>query len=291
MKSFSLRAVLGLSAAMFSLVATAANLNFTSSYKGGTTSCGTKYNIKGMEPISTGKKPVFIFMAGTNETYDNATAMAAVKGMADRGYVAATVEYASALFGRCSALQTKAKCVFDKSSAQSAVAAICSRLTADCSKGIVVGGFSQGALLAIMGKNFDGRVQAAYGMGAHKSYAGLFDTSTCVGDGTRTLPSTRLRIVNGEGDFYGGGTQTSVRDSSQVVTGYKCSGNNCLQPEGNGWRMVLDSEVADGSADHCYTRASGCLGSQNELDAGWATGGNDWQLKANLDWLTKFTAK
>lgn len=268
----------------------AANLAFTATYKGGTTSCGTTYKIKGVEPATAGKKPVFIYMVGTNETYDNAQAIDAIQGMADRGYVAATVEYANAVMGHCAALSTKSKCVFDKSSAQSAVAAICSRASADCSKGIVVGGFSQGSILATLAKNFDTRVQAAYGMGAHEDYV-IFNLSTCVTPGNRALPSSRLRVVNGEKDVYGGGTLDKVRASSEGITGVQCTGSTCLQPDGSGWRIVLDTEVQDGHADHCYMRVGGCLANQNTLDPNWASGYADWTLNANLDWLTKFTLK
>ena len=277
-------------AAMLTMPVFAANSDFTASYKGGTTSCGTTYQIKGVEPVGASKKPVFIYMVGTNEKYDNASAMAAIQGMANRGYVAATVEYASAAMGPCTSLTTKSKCVFDKSSAQSAVSVICSRSSADCSKGIVVGGFSQGSLLAILSKNYDSRVQAVYGMGTHKNYI-IFNPTSCAANGNRVLPQDRLRVINGENDFYGGGTQNSVRSSSQVMTGYQCSGTSCLQPDGSGWRMVLKSEVQDGSADHCYMRAAGCLASENNLDVGWISGADEWELNANLDWLSKFTAK
>ena len=57
----------------------------------------------------------------------------------------------------------------------------------------------------------------------------------------------------------------------------------------SGWLMVLNGQVGDGSADHCYMRRTGdCGGSQNSLDAGWQTGTAAWELGANLDWLDTF---
>lgn len=267
----------------------AATSDFTSSYKGGSSSCGTTYQIKGKEPADTATHPVFIYMVGTSDTYDNAQGMAAVQGMADRGYVAATIEYPNAAMGYCNTLTARSKCIFDQSSAQSAVAALCARGQADCSKGIVVGGFSQGALLGILSRNYDTRVEAVYATGAHKNYI-IYNVNACVGNGNRALPSSRLRVINGENDLYGGGTQSAVRASSVAVSGYQCSGTSCLQADGSGWRLVLKSEVQDGSADHCYLRAKGCLSNQNNLDAGWLTGPAAWTLNANLDWLTQFTA-
>lgn len=272
-----------------SLPVHAATSDFTGSYKGGSTSCNTTYQIKGKEPADTSRHPVFIYMVGTSDTYDNAQAMAAVQGMADRGYVAATIQYANSAMGYCNTLSTRSKCIFDQSSAQSAVAALCSRDQADCSKGIVVGGFSQGALLGILSKNFDSRVEAVYASGAHKNYI-IYNVNACVGNGKRVLPQDRLRVINGENDIYGGGTQSTVRASSVAVSGYSCTGTSCLQPDGSGWRMVLKSEVQDGSADHCYFRAKGCLSNQNSLDSGWQTGNAAWTLNTNLDWLTQFTA-
>ncbi|WP_152606349.1 hypothetical protein [Aquabacterium sp. NJ1] len=272
------------------LPAHAATSDFTASYKGGSSSCGTTYQIKGKEPADQNKHPVFIYMVGTSDTYDNAQAMTAVQGMADRGYVAATIEYPNAAMGFCNTLTARSKCIFDQSSAQSAVAALCSREHADCGKGMVVGGFSQGALLSILAKNFDNRVEAVYATGAHKNYI-IYNVNACVGNGKRVLPSSRLRVVNGENDLYGGGTQAGVRSSSEALTGYQCNGTSCLQGNGSGWRMVLKSEVQDGSADHCYIRANSCLSNQNNLDPGWATGTAEWTLNGNLDWLTQFTAR
>jgi len=117
--------------------------SFTATYKGGSSSCGTTYSIQGKEPSTPGSYPVFIYLVGTSETYNNAQATAAVDYMSSHGYVAATVQYASATFGDCTALTARSKCIFDATSASSAVAALCARADAACSKGIVVAGFSQ----------------------------------------------------------------------------------------------------------------------------------------------------
>ncbi|HLM45862.1 MAG TPA: hypothetical protein VK458_18480, partial [Myxococcaceae bacterium] len=83
--------------------------SFTTTYKGGSGTCGTTYNIQGKEPSSTLKYPVFIYMVGTSETYNNASALAAVDEMAGRGFVAATVQYPNSTFGACSTLTARAK--------------------------------------------------------------------------------------------------------------------------------------------------------------------------------------
>lgn len=284
-----------LAVAMTSGVARSQTANFSSVYSGAGVlggSCSSSYSISGAEPTS-GTHPVFIYMVGTTETYNNASAMAAVNDMASKGYVAATVDYAASQFGSCSVLAAKSSCIFNPNSAQSAVAQLCSRPGADCSKGIVVAGFSQGSILALLAKNFDSRVQASYGMGMSNVYS-TYDLSSCVSNGNRTLPSDRLRAVDGEKDNFAGGSQSAVQKSLQNVTGLTCpSGSySCLTSNNSGWLVVKNSQVSDGSADHCYMRASGdCFGSQNSLDKNWNTGTGTWAKDPNLQWLTNFTTK
>ncbi|HZH18278.1 MAG TPA: hypothetical protein VE057_28260 [Archangium sp.] len=265
--------------------------SFTTTYKGGSGTCGTTYSIQGKEPSSTLKYPVFIYMVGTSETYNNASALAAVDEMAGRGFVAATVQYPNSTFGACSTLTARAKCIFDPASASSAVAALCSRPAADCSKGIVVAGFSQGSILSILSKNYDARVQAAYGLGAGVQYS-TYDLRACVANGKRTLSSARLRAVNGEADGFLGSSELNVRAQLQELTGRSCTTPSCLASDGSGWYIVKHAEVSDGNADHCYMRASGgCSGSQGSLDQKWLNGTYAWSADPNLQWLSGFATQ
>jgi hypothetical protein len=262
--------------------------NFTASYSAGLTT----YSIQGTEPSDGAKHPVFLYTVGTTETWNNAQATAAVAEMAAKGFVAAAVQYDSSLFGTCSQILAKAKYIYNSASTSSAVSKVCARATADCSKGVLAAGFSQGSVIAIHGKNYDSRVRAAYGMGAHNAYS-VYDLSSCMTNGKHTLASSNLRIVNGEVDTFGGGNASSVRTSSQKVTGKTCSGAyECLNTNGSGWIMIKGAQVGDGSADHCYQRAAGdCVGSENSLDNGWRNGTSNWSLKTNLDWLAGFAAQ
>jgi len=271
-----------------------ATTGFTATYTGqgnNATTCNTTFNISGQEPTTTGTFPVFVYTIGTSETFTNASATAAVAAMASRGFVAATVAYNSGTFSGCSTISGKARCIFNGASSTSALSVLCARAKADCSKGVVVGGFSQGAVIATLAKNFDSRVQAAWGMGDGVKYS-TFDLTSCMANGNRTLPSSRLRAVDGEKDQFIGPTQNNVRSQYLTLTGLSCgsTATSCLQSNGSGWLIVLNGQVGDGSADHCYMRRSGdCLGSQNSLDAGWQTGTAPWELGANLAWLQTFT--
>ncbi len=266
---------------------------FTATYTGqgnNATTCNTSFSISGQEPTTAGTFPVFIYTIGTSETFTNASATAAVASMASRGFVAATVAYSSGAFGNCSAISGKARCIFNSGSATSAISTLCARAKADCSKGVVVGGFSQGAVIATLAKNFDSRVQAAWGMGDGVTYS-IFGLTSCMGNGNRTLTSDRLRAVDGEKDQFIGPTASNVRSQFLTLTGLSCgsTATNCLQSNGSGWYIVQNAQVGDGSADHCYMRKTGdCSGSQNSLDTTWQTGTDPWTMNANLDWLNGF---
>lgn len=246
--------------------------------------------ITGVEPSATGTYPVFVYMVGTWEDHENASAMATINSMADRGYVAASVDYSNSTFGECSELSQRSKYIFDAQSSKSAIAKLCSRSKADCSRGVVVGGFSQGSVLAVLGKNFDARVEAAYGMGAGVQYDD-YDLRACVADGNRALPGDRLRAINGEGDAYLGGNADSVRAQTEELTGLVGSSGHysAFRSNGSGWYMVNHAEVSDGEAEHCYMRSGGCGLNENRLDSLWTNGGSEWSLEPNLDWLSTFT--
>jgi hypothetical protein len=269
-----------------------ATTGFTATYtgQGNGSTCNTTFNITGQEPATTGKFPVFVYTIGTGETFTNASATAAVAGMASRGYVAATVAYTSGSFSGCSTIAGKARCMFNAASTTSAISTLCARAKADCTKGVVVGGFSQGAVIATLAKNFDARVQAAWGVGDGVTYS-IFNLSSCMANGNRTLASDHLRVVDGEKDQFIGPTAANVRSQMLTLTGLSCgTAVSCLQSNGSGWLIVQNAQVSDGSADHCYMRSTGdCGGSQNSLDQRWQTGTDPWELNANLDWLTGFT--
>lgn len=261
---------------------------FTATYRGGSSTCGTLYNIQGKEPSSTGTYPVFIYTVGTTESYTHASALAAVEEMASRGFVAATVQYPNASFGACSTLTGRAKCIFDGSTATSALATLCARPRADCSKGVVVAGFSQGSIMAILARDHDARVRAAYGLGAGVQYS-TYDLRACIADGRRALTSDRLRVVNGEGDVFMGSSESSVRGQLQQLTGLTCTSTStaCFRSNDSGWYVVKNAEASDGVADHCYMRQGGCTG--GSLDQKWLNGTYGWSLDPNLAWLARFT--
>jgi hypothetical protein len=269
--------------------------SFTATYTGQgsfATTCNTSFGITGQEPTS-GTHPVFLYMVGTTETYNNNGAEArAVSYMASKGFVAASVQYDSGSFGNCSQISGKAKCIFDSTSASSAISKVCARASAACSKGIVVAGFSQGSVMADLAKNFNSNVRAAWGMGDGVSYS-FFNLSSCVANGNRALPSSNLRAVDGQGDQFLGGNANAVRSELQSLTGDNCGSSafNCLQSNGSGWYIVQNSQTVSGTADHCYWRNGGCSASETSTDANWENGSDVWESAACMNWLAGFASQ
>jgi hypothetical protein len=273
-------------------IAWAQTTTFTLTYTGqglASTSCNTSFSIDGVKPSAPGSYPVFLYFVGTTETFNNASATAAIEGMAARGFVAATVQYDSTEFGSCSEISGKSSCAFNPKTSTSAISQVCAEAGADCAKGVVVGGFSQGAVIGTLAKNFNSEVQAVWGMGDGVTYAGT-NLAACMANGNRTLPSDRLRAVNGVHDEFTGQIESLQQSNMQSLTGFDCATGSpsCLQRNGSGWIIVQDNQTESGLADHCYMRDGGCVANEDSLDSGWKSGTADWELGANLKWLTGF---
>lgn len=257
--------------------------------------CATPFAIKGQEPSAPGSYPVFVYTVGTLESInENGAADAAVAGMANRGFVAAAVQYDTLDFAGCNVISGKTKCIYNPASQNSAIAKLCSRPKADCNKGIVVGGFSQGSVVATLAKNFDSRVRAAWGMGEGVQYA-IFNLRPCMLPGNRALASDRLRAVNGQFDQFVSLFQNDGRNQARELTGFTCGPTDfsCLQGNGSGWYIVRETEINGGQAEHCYMRqfrsnVFQCALSPESLNNQWQNGAAPWSLNSNLDWLKSF---
>ena len=272
-----------------------AQTSFSATYKGGSTSlCGTTYNIVGKEPSTTGRYPVYVHIGGTGEPYSGAWAMAAVDAMVAKGFVAATVEYDNGSFGTCSTIGQRAKCIFNPANTNSAIAKLCARAKADCSKGVVTGGLSQGSIISVLSRNFDSRIRASMGQGTGSTYTVAYNLESCMANGKHTQPGDRLRIINGERDMFVGGTESIARSQAELVTGLKCSGlspTQCFRANGSGWAVVKDYQVNDLFADHCFmglgTYGAQCTGVL-AVDTNYRYGSGAWALPATANWLKSF---
>ncbi len=274
--------------ALLGALSAQAQTSFSTTYRNGST-----YNIQGKEPSAAGKYPVYVHTVGTGESYNSAWAKAAIDAAVARGFVAATVEYANASFGNCTTINGRAKGIFDAANTNSAIAKLCARSKADCSKGIVTGGLSQGSIISVLAKNHDSRVRASMGQGTGSTYTAAYNLESCMANGKHAQPGDRIRIVNGGRDMFVGGTEAIARSQAELVTGLKCTGRqSCFRSNGSGWYIVKDLEVADLNADHCFMGNLGMPGVQCSgilaVDPYYQYGSNAWGVKATMDWLKSF---
>jgi hypothetical protein len=175
-----------------------------------------------------------------------------------------------------------ARCMFSPGSAGNALAKVCARPKADCSRGVVVSGFSQGGVIAALARNHSDLVRAAWLIGVDTP---VVPATLAPPAGTRALPDDRLRITLGRGDVG------SLGPLNQL-TGQSCSTSPCLRPDGSGFYVVEHAQVADGFADHCYWQSANmawpywsCV-SPPTFDPGFRPPSTvPWSLSANLDWL------
>jgi hypothetical protein len=284
-------AVVGTSQALVTTAFTMSNA-YNSTDRSGTCSSSTKRTITGSEPSDAGTYPVFIYLTGTSMPFNGPDAQPFVQEMAARGFVSATVQYDSGSYPTCSLMTKKASCIFNGGSTSSAISVLCARAKADCSKGVVVSGFSQGANLAALAKNYDARVRAGYFIGHGDKASGIIDVSSCADNAKTMLLPSQMRSINGENDEFFGGNANGVRTQLQKVVGVSCSGSwNCLQADGSGWQMVRATELSDRTANHCYYFQNGnrACTSNNGFDPTWRDGSSSWSLGPSLNWLVSRT--
>ena len=139
---------------------------FYTFYNGGD---GT-YQINGYSPTAKGTYPLFIWTTGTYMNAWESDSWTITKYMASHGLVSASLWYANALYPtNCAEFESKAKSIWDGSNKDSAISVLCARDNVDCSKGILVMGFSQGSQLTSMASNYAGQyadyIKAFYEMG------------------------------------------------------------------------------------------------------------------------------
>jgi len=249
--------------------------------------CGHTQPFIGAEPDAGSGHPVLVYVPDSTNLYDGSEAKAFLSAASAAGFVAVSAKFEPWLFN-APGLDANAMCIDGGTRPRSVVAQACARPTADCSKGIVVAGFSQGAAIQLRAANHDSRVRAAYLIGVNEDRAveagARWRNALAKSAGTRALPDQALRIVNGELD-----SPSSKRDELDAVTGTSCAATafSCLRADGSGWYVVRHSQVADKVAGQCYHHADGdnlwCA--YTPMDRNWLSGTDAWALPAALAWL------
>jgi hypothetical protein len=245
--------------------------------------CTKTEPIYGYEPDTPGTYPVVFYLHSVladwfgNEEGKRTAALAA-----GQGFVAVAVTYDSWLALNARRVDGNASCIFSPGVPSNPVGQVCARPEADCSRGLLVMGFSLGGAIAGRAKNFNPQVYGAWLIGAGTTAS---PEAVSADSGTRVLPNDKLRITVGQRDVLG-------LDGLNQVTGQSCSSSPCLRADGSGYYVVQDSEVADGVADHCYWMSVSGPFARNSctrtptFDPGFAPPSTKpWSLITDLDWL------
>lgn len=214
---------------------------------------GKPLSIDGYAPVSGGPFPVYVWLPGTYLSHWSDDVKIYAMDMARRGFVAVSVDYANESYPReCQEFNNKAADVFGPKK-RTAISALCTlRDDADCTgRGIAVSGFSQGANIANLARNYNPQVRAAYLVGNVEPVV-----SDCWDSGDTLIDGTRVRSVMGELDEIAGGSYDKVRASLVSTTGINSCGTGAydciIEPGGHGWYIVQPAETASGGASHCF---------------------------------------
>jgi hypothetical protein len=256
--------------------------------------CTLTQPVYGSEPAAPGQYPVVLYLHGTLADWGgNAEGQRVAELAAGQGFVAAAFTFNSVRATQAS-VDGNAKCMFSPDSSGNAVAQVCARPKADCSKGLLVAGFSAGGAIAARAKNFNVEVEAASVMGVS---AAPTAAPLALPAGTRALPDERFRINVGQRDveerdpLTGQVLGINVSGLNQL-TGQSCSTSPCLRADGSGYYVVGHSEVSDGVADHCYWQRVNRFAPTNSctwtptFDPGFPPPSTTpWSLTTNLEWL------
>ena len=284
---------------------------FTTYYKGLN---NKQYKIKIREPNDNNnnnndnKYPVYVYTTGTTMCESGQYGSYAYKidnrfmeEMAKRGFIAATVEYPCATYPTsCQGIENKVKYIYgdgstttnDDSMMKTALSILCQRTNANCSKGVAVHGYSQGAHIAYMAKKYDKRISASllFGNGAiisgqsaaQSSCLQYYDNSSAINE---RLGLKQMRSIVGENDIKFGSNLNGVIAQQQAFSGYNYNNNycsttdkrNCLQSDGSGY-FIVPNGAHGFFYNHGFILKDIFLENDPSLQ---------WGIKMNFDWLSK----
>lgn len=255
--------------------------------------CTETQVVYGSEPSTPGTYPVLIYLHATlSNLSGNQEGQVITQLAAAQGFVALAPTYDSNGTRNAKGFDGNATCMFSSARSSNVISYACSLPEADCSGGVALAGFSQGGEVALLGKNYNSEVTAAWAMGVN----GIAAPSLTVPppSGARTLPEDKVRVDVGQLDVTSGGAGPLNVSGLAAMTGVTCGATyDCLQPDGSGYYVVSNAEVADGTADHCYWMRSNkyfysctLYPTIAGLDPGFAPPSTTpWSLISNLNWL------
>eukprot|EP00808_Paulinella_micropora_P026091 g13638.t1 len=274
-----------------------------------------RQRIQGYLPVGKGPFPVYIWITGTDMGFNTTTDHDLTYRMAKLGFVSAQCEYNNFLYPLlrdCKELERKAKNIFNSKDKNSCMSVVCSHSKAECTAGIAVHGFSQGANLISLAKYYAPLVTASYEQGNGNAAFPTDDLSKCLNyyladnktrNPYRALDSAHVRSIVGANDEFFGccyecpcqrccHRATGHVFSQQVATtGRSCELGtyDCLDSDGSGWYIVSEKESGkvDG-AYHCFAYEAGqCLARKDNVWNPRYLEDCAWCLNNSLTWLAQ----
>lgn len=263
--------------------------------------CTDTETIYGAKPKNPGTYPVLVYVHGTFADWsNNQEGRKFIEQAASLGFVAMAITYSSSSSMNEAGIQRHAYCMFNQShSSKNAASVMCSIQGADCSKGLLVTGFSQGAGIATVAKNYNQNVKAvwAIGLSAYIYPKEKIPTDTLPAPyGTRSLPNDKLVINMGEASNLSTKKPLPVDiPSLKQMTGVNCGNSyDCVRSDGSGYYLVSNTEIKDKVADHAYWMKVNSSWSKGlsftfypkTFDPGFnVTSTTKWSMLTNLNWL------
>ena len=261
--------------------------------------CSSTEVIYGAKPTTAGNYPTLVYLHGTTaDSNKNKEGQKFIELAAAQGFVALAATYDSGSSIRERDLNRHAYCMFGDDNQGSLKSTICSHAKVDCSDGILMSGFSQGAAIALIAKNYEPSVKALWAIGLSGYIYRNYDVpsdSFAPPLGTRALPNDKLVINMGEAsNIFSKKLAAADLPSLKQMTGNDCGNEfDCIQANGSGYYVIKNAEIKDGVADHCYwlmvnkwSTGMSCTKAPKELDPGFQPPTTTkWSMLTNLNWL------
>jgi hypothetical protein len=245
----------------------------------------TTHSILCYSPTSCSGSPVcplYVWIDATGKNFFREVAdKVFLREMVRRGFVSCAVQYDDSSLGYfkgCPSFERRSRDIFDLNRAGSLTNQVCG-VYANCSKGIATHGFSQGAHIVALARNYAAVTAALlFGNGNFFTFLILKKDVSCMNDGQQALPKERRRSIVGVFDDRFG-SKGGVLAQQKATSGYDCGSNfDCLGTDnGAGYH------IAPGG-DHSFFFAVND-GANSQFTNAFLNDDDIWGLTSNFDWL------
>jgi len=287
--------------------------------------------IKVWTPASNVKLPVFMWIMGTFDHFDNTPPYTKnifddfAEYMAGKGYIAAIPDYQNQ--DMCLNICLDAQCPMSLSEKylgrstgpigkiaqpeknrglSKAMDVLCALPQADCSLGVAVAGHSQGAFTTVQLATIDSRITAinpwSYG---YIDLTAKPDMACVLGTAVDTkISKQKRRMVVGQYDGLNSLDAELDMKGPTAFSSYTCEGDHapidCIQSDGSGYYVIAKTEYTDADkeetppenlAGHPFFNTKDPVGFHTKLVPSFASGTKPWHMHTMFDWLAAAARK